>query len=84
MKLIDINDYPVKDLLGALLKDKTTKKNIIFATDAYAEFDVDARMQITEQILIGFGALAIQPRVLKSMEEQSERTKKKAEVFTPS
>ncbi len=84
MKLIDINNHPVKDVLGALLKDKTTKKNIIFATDAYAEFDVDARTQITEQILIGFGALAIQPRVLKSMEEQSERTKKKAEVFTPS
>lgn len=84
MKLININEYPVRDMLGALLKDKTTKKNIIFATDAYAEFGVDSKAQITEQVLLGFGALAIQPRVLKSMEEQSERTKKKAEVFTPS
>ena len=84
MELINIKEYPVKNMLSALLKDKTTKKNIIFATDAYSDFDVDAKTQITEQLLLGFGALAIQPRVLKSMEEQSERTKKKAEVFTPS
>lgn len=84
MELINIKEYPVKNMLSALLKDKTTKKNIIFATDAYADYDVDAKSQITEQLLLGFGALAIQPRVLKSMEEQSERTKKKAEVFTPS
>lgn len=84
MELINIKEYPVKNMLSALLKDKTTKKNIIFATDAYVDFDVEAKTQITEQILLGFGALAIQPRVLKSMEEQSERTKKKAEVFTPS
>ena len=82
--MINIKEYPVKNMLSALLKDKTTKKNIIFATDAYSDFDVDAKSQITEQLLLGFGALAIQPRVLKSMEEQSERTKKKAEVFTPS
>ena len=81
MELINIKEYPVKNMLSALLKDKTTKKNIIFATDAYSDFDVDAKTQITEQLLLGFGALAIQPRVLKSMEEQSERTKKKAEVF---
>ena len=84
MELINIKEYPVKNMLSALLKDKTTKKNIILATDAYSDFDVDAKTQITEQLLLGFGALAIQPRVLKSMEEQSERTKKKAEVFTPS
>ena len=84
MELINIKEYPVKNMLSALLKDKTTKKNIIFATDAYADYDVDAKKQKTEQILLGFGALTIQPRVLKSMEEQSERTKKKAEVFTPS
>ena len=82
MKLININEYPVRDMLGALLKDKTTKKNIIFATDAYAELGADAKTQITEQILLGFNAPTIQPRVLKSMEEQSERTKKKAEVYS--
>ena len=29
-KLIDLNTYPVSKNLKALLKDKTTKKNIIF------------------------------------------------------
>ena len=33
-KLIDLRSYPVKDELSALLKDKTSGKNIIFATDS--------------------------------------------------
>ncbi|MBR1703046.1 MAG: restriction endonuclease subunit M [Lachnospiraceae bacterium] len=84
MELINIREYPVKNVLSVLLKDKTTDKNIIFATEAYTESDIGAKTQITEDILLGFRALAIQPRVLKSMDEQSERTRKKAEVFTPS
>lgn len=84
MELVDIKAYPVKNVLPALLKDKTTKKNIIFATDAYIDFDIEAKDQITEAVLLGFGALAIQPRVKKTSLEQSERTRKKAEVFTPS
>ena len=83
-ELVDLKAYPVNEVLKELLKDKTTKKNIIFATDAYAEFDIDAKTQITEDLLLGFGSLVIQPRVSKSYAEQSERTKKKAEVFTPS
>ena len=85
-KLIDINEYPVKDVLKALLADKTTKHNIIFATDAYADNEkgINAKTQITEDLLLSLDPLTIQPRVLKSIEEQSERTQKKAEVFTPS
>ncbi len=84
-KLIDINEYPVKGLLKALLADKTTKQNIIFATDAYMDENGanGAKTQITEDLLLSFDPLVIQPRVLKSLEEQSERTRKKAEVFTP-
>ena len=37
-KLIDINAYPVKDTLKILLQDKSTKKNIIWATDIYSEY----------------------------------------------
>lgn len=84
MKLIDIDAYPVKDVINMLLKDKTTKKNIIFATEAYTEIGIDSKSQITEDVLWGLHELSLQPRVLKSMEEQSERTRKKAEVFTPS
>lgn len=83
-KLIDIESYPVSNVLKALIKDKTTGKNIIFATDAYVDSGIDAKTQITEGNLRGFGALAIQPRVFKSLEEQTTRTRKKAEVFTPS
>lgn len=42
--LIDFNAYPVKDVLDTLLQDKSTKQNIIYATDAY----VDAEPTATE------------------------------------
>ena len=35
-KLFDINAYPAKKTLKILLQDKTTSKNIIRATNAYA------------------------------------------------
>lgn len=80
-KLIDLNDYPVSVVLSRLLQDKTTKQNIMFATDIYG---TGVKEQITEELLLGIDAYLIQPRVTKSLEEQSERTRKKAEVFTPS
>ena len=85
-KLIDLNTYPVSDNLKALLKDKTTKKNIIFATSVYSSkgTPIKETEQITEEILKGFTQYEIQPRVLKNKEQQQERTKAKAEVFTPS
>lgn len=84
MNLIDINAYPIRDVMSLLISDKTTKKNIIFATDAYQDSGIEPRTQITKELLLGMDALKIQPRVLKSLQEQSERTRKKAEVFTPS
>lgn len=36
-KLIDIGSDPVASLLNLLLADKSTKKNIIWATDTYEE-----------------------------------------------
>jgi hypothetical protein len=68
-----------------LLLDKTTKKNIIFATDAYAERGADfaETSQITVDKLVGFNRILIQPRVEKAEAEQQARTRKKAEVFTP-
>lgn len=85
-KLIDIQAYPINKLLSRLLQDKTTKQNIIFATDAYADCgeEYGERQQITEDKLLGFGKVRIVPRVEKAAEEQLLRTRKKAEVFTPS
>ena len=84
-KLIDLKSYPVNVVLNKLLQDKSTKKNIIFATDAYSEDNpvITATTPITKNLLLKMG-LDIQPRVLKSQEQQAMRTRKKAEVFTPS
>ena len=81
--LITLNTYPVKNVLRRLLQDKTTGKNIIFATDNYIRYGCEDTDQITENALLGFDSLDIQPRVRKAAAEQSERTRKKAEVFTP-
>ncbi len=85
-KLIDIESYPVANVLKLLIKDKTTGKNIILATSAYTikGRDIAETEQITESLLKFFGSDIIQPRVAKSLEEQNERTRRKAEVFTPS
>lgn len=84
-KLIDINAYPVKETLKILLQDKTTGKNIIWATDAYASLGpgFDDKNNITTEVLLGNRGFVLQPRISKSIEEQQERTRKKAEVMTP-
>lgn len=78
--LIDLKSHPVDMALNVLLKDRTTEKNIIFATDAYD--NIDFTTGITKKLLLS-DSLDIRPRVSKSLEEQTRRTRKKAEVFTP-
>jgi hypothetical protein len=87
-KNIDIReDYLLKkdNLLEILLQDKTTTKNILWATDSYEKMGESYLFQSeikTELITGDFGSL-IQPRAIKSKEEQTYRTRDKAEVFTP-
>ena len=85
-KRIDLEAYPVRPVLERLLQDKTTKRNILFATDAYRENGEDfaETAEITAGKLLGWHRLRIQPRVEKAAAEQLARTRKKAEVFTPS
>ena len=83
-KLIDISSYPVANVLDLLLQDKSTKKNIIWATDTYEELGEG----FTDKVQINADALLqrpdlIRPRIQKSQEAQAQRTRKKAEVFTP-
>ncbi len=84
--LINLRSYPVESVLSQLLKDKTTKKNIIFATDAYSSHGAgfDKQSEITKAKLLGIDSMELQPRVFKSLSAQQQRTKKNAEVFTPS
>ena len=83
IKLIDFNNVFISNTLKILLKDQSTKKNIIWATDNYNVLDeqLENNNQITENLLKNSNI--IQPRVLKRIEEQTIRTRKKAEVFTP-
>lgn len=84
--LIDLRSIPIQVTLKTLLQDKTTKKNIIWATMSYEEYGPEFKddRPITANALLGLNPMVLQPRVLKSMEEQQARTKSKAEVFTPS
>jgi len=83
-KLIDISSYPVGDVLKKLLADKSTGKNIIWATDSYEEFGegFSDKMEMDATALLMHPGV-IRPRIEKSLEAQALRTKKKAEVFTP-
>lgn len=83
-KLIDITSSLITPFLDILLQDKTTKKNIIWATDSYQEFGEGFRDtdQIKKIHLLQQRSI-IKPRIQKSLEAQQARTRKKAEVFTP-
>lgn len=85
-KMIDFKKYPLDMILDKLLADKTTKKNIIWATDSYSELGGSYcdRYEITTGALRGINPVLIQPRAFKAIETQQQRTKSKAEVFTPS
>lgn len=73
------------DLLKILLKDRTTKKNIVWATHSYELLgnEFSSREQITLSKLTGKYVKLIQPRAEKSDTEQKKRTKIRAEIFTP-
>ena len=84
-KLIDLDAYPIRTTLKILLQDKTTKQNIIWATDAYRDIiGVKDTDQIEMSHLIGMDPILLQPRISKAVEEQQERTRRKGEVYTAS
>jgi hypothetical protein len=86
---IDIReDYLLKkdDLLNILLQDKTTGNNILWATDSYEQKKgrkYAPLAPITSDLVTGKNGNLIQPRTVKSKEDQLLRTRDKAEVFTP-
>jgi len=87
-KNIDILENTLRrtgHLLDILLFDKNTQNNIIWATDSYEKYgkDFSLKLCIKPELVTGKFGLLIQPRAVKSLEEQRKRTKEKAEVFTP-
>lgn len=81
--------YP--SILETLLIDRTTstpktKRNIIWANEHYIEHGplfYAATAQIKPELITGNKRHIIMPRALKSLALKKERTKEKAEVFTP-
>lgn len=73
-------------LLSILLKDKTTRKNILWCTKDYESYGpkYDEHAQMRVELITGMFSNIIQPRAAKSKEVKEQRIKKRAEVFTPS
>ncbi len=73
------------DILQTLLLDRTTGRNIYWATDDYAERGDGFTFydEITIDNITGFFSRTVQPRVLKTSKNQRDRSKNMAEVFTP-
>lgn len=77
-------------ILDILLTDRTTskpsrKRNIIWANDNYLKYGkhYNATSQIKPMLITGQMGDIIKPRALKTNAMQKQRTKSKAEVFTP-
>ncbi len=72
-------------LLEGLLFDRTTRRGILWATDAYEHLGDGYRPaeEMTAAAITGVHSDLIRTRALKAMEQQTARTRKHAEVFTP-
>lgn len=88
-QLIDFHAPEVQAVLDTLLKDRSTGKNIIWATDPPEELQtvmyepVTDRSQITTQQLWLTHYEVVLPRMMKQTDTQQQRTRKKGEVFSP-
>ena len=85
---IDISENVLRhkgEILDTLLIDRTTKKNILWATDSYLSrgSKFAPKKPIFPDLVTGVYSKIIQPRAAKTLDEQRFRTKEKAEVFTP-
>jgi type II restriction enzyme len=89
MTTIDISEEKIaresSALLKILLKDRTTNKSIVWATRSYELLGkgFTNKDHVTPSRITGDYASLIQPRSEKSKTEQKDRTKIRAEVFTP-
>jgi len=88
--IVDIKENYIlrlnKSLLKILLFDRSSQKNIIWATDNYAirgdGYDFTDTIDVDR--ISGRNGKIIKPRVEKSKREKATRIRDKAEVFTPS
>ena len=81
----DIAFLHAAGVLKWLLEDRTTRKHILWGTDAYRErgpeYARDQEMEIGQ--ITGENNGLLKTRAQKAAEQQTERTRQHAEVFTP-
>ena len=65
------------EILDLLLRDRTTEKNILWATNDYENILAEEQIRVEQLDLI-------QPRFKKNLANKKNRTRDKAEIFTPS
>lgn len=82
---VDFFDFS-QDILGLLLEDRSSKKNLLWATNNYRKHGKGflEKDQITFDKLKRKDTIIIQPRIFKTLAQQKKRSKDMAEVFTPS
>lgn len=75
-----------RNILKTLLLDQTTNRNILWGTEDYLHYGelFNSHFPIEIELITGEHSNLIKPRIVKNNEEQGNRTKAKAEVFTPS
>ena len=81
----DILKLHMLGLLDNLLVDKTTKRCVMWATDAYTDLGprYGRNEEVTPELITGSNASIIKTRARKEMEQQFSRTRQHGEVFTP-
>ena len=74
------------ELLSQLLYDHTTGRKLLWCTHDYEHLGENYGFndEILPELITGEHGMVIRPRVLKTKEEQTDRVKDMAEVFTPS
>ena len=80
-----VQRYPMP-ILETLLRDRSAGRNIIWADNEYEALG-EGYMgddEVTIEKITGLASGVIKPRIAKAAEKQSQRTKSRAEVFTPS
>ncbi|MBQ7252264.1 MAG: restriction endonuclease subunit M [Kiritimatiellae bacterium] len=83
----DIPEWKIPEaVLAFLLQDRTTGRNLLWATDDYAArgpgFGANDEMHLRQ--IADAGNPVIRPRVDKNAAEQRQRAVRRAEIFTPS
>lgn len=87
--IINIQDDILKlhsdHLLQPLLADKSTKRNIIWATSSFDQYGAKygRNEEIKPALITGVNSNVIKTRARRILEQQALLTKKHAEVFTP-